>query len=221
MSPILLRPVREQLEHDRIVRLLQAKWKRKYQVGMNPGAETAAVVGTGASALYPDLVLTAPGGRKPEILIEVETAESVNKMEAMFEWGRFAQERAAFHLYVPVGSVDSARRLCLNNSILVDEIWTFDAIGDQTRFTQVFKAPPTRSHARHAAEHKAPAKAAKKAAKKAPVKAAKKAPVKVAPARPSARAPKKASAPAKAKTARARTAASRSRAAAPAKGKHR
>jgi len=30
VSPILVRPVREQLEHDRIIRQLQTKFKRKH-----------------------------------------------------------------------------------------------------------------------------------------------------------------------------------------------
>ena len=42
MSPILVRPVREQLEHDRLIRLLHAKFRRKYEAGMNPGDEQNA-----------------------------------------------------------------------------------------------------------------------------------------------------------------------------------
>ena len=42
MSPILVRPVREQLEHDRIIRLLHGKSRRKYDAGINPGAEQNA-----------------------------------------------------------------------------------------------------------------------------------------------------------------------------------
>ncbi len=57
MSPILVRPVREQLEHDRVIRLLQAKYKRKFEVGINPGNVQAAPIGAGPSAWYPDLVL--------------------------------------------------------------------------------------------------------------------------------------------------------------------
>jgi hypothetical protein len=59
VSPILVRPVREQLEHDRIIRLLQAKAKRKFDAGMNVGAERSAPAGTGPSAIYPDLVLSS------------------------------------------------------------------------------------------------------------------------------------------------------------------
>ena len=47
LSPILVRPVREQLEHDRVIRLLQAKYKRKFEVAINPGNEQNAPVGNG------------------------------------------------------------------------------------------------------------------------------------------------------------------------------
>jgi len=161
VSPILLRPVREQLEHDRVIRLLQARWKRRYQVGINPGAETNAPIGSGNAMVYPDVVLTAPGARKPEVVIEVETGESVNRMEALFEWARLAQERAAFHLFVPSGSVEVARRLCQDNNIQVSEIWTFHHIGEQTRFAQVFRAP-TAHESRRSAESRAGAGASGK-----------------------------------------------------------
>ena len=142
MTPILVRPVREQLEHDRVIRLLQARWRRRYQVGINPGIEQNISVGTGDAIVYPDVVLMPPGrGRRPKVVIEVETAESVNSLEALAQWARFAQERAAFHLYVPSGSVDAARRFCDDNGIAVDEIWTFHSIGDQVRFTMVYRAP--------------------------------------------------------------------------------
>ena len=57
MSPILVRPVREQLEHDRVIRLLQAKSRRRYDVDINPGSEQNTPVAGGPSPLYPDLVL--------------------------------------------------------------------------------------------------------------------------------------------------------------------
>ena len=57
MSPILVRPVREQLEHDRLIRLLQTKLRRKYEVAINPGTEQNTPVGNGPTAVFPDLVL--------------------------------------------------------------------------------------------------------------------------------------------------------------------
>ena len=83
MSPILVRPVREQLEHDRLIRLLHAKFRRKYEAGMNPGNEQNTPVGTGTSALFPDLVLMTPDrGHRLQTVVEVETGESVNHLEA-------------------------------------------------------------------------------------------------------------------------------------------
>ena len=148
MTPILVRPVREQLEHDRVIRLLQARWRRRFQVGINPGIEQNVAVGAGDAVVYPDVVLIPLGrGRRPRVVIEVETAESVNSLEALSQWARLAQERAAFHLYVPSGSVDAARRFCEDNSIAIDEIWTFHSIGEQMRFTMVYRAPASSTSA--------------------------------------------------------------------------
>ena len=146
MSPILVRPVREQLEHDRIIRLLQTKFKRKYEAGINPGAEQTVPAPVGTMMLFPDVVLQSPDrGRKLQGIIEVETGESVNHLEALAEWAHYSKARAPFHLYVPGGMVDVARRLCDDNQIYVSEIWSYHTVGDQVRFTLVFRnkeAPP-------------------------------------------------------------------------------
>ena len=146
MSPILVRPVREQLEHDRVIRQLQAKFRRKYEAAINPGAEQNTAVAGAAGPMYPDVVLLSQDrGHKLQGVIEVETGESVNHLEALAEWAHFSKARAAFHLYVPAGMVDVARRLCEDNHIYVSEIWSYHAVGDQVRFTMVFRnkeAPP-------------------------------------------------------------------------------
>jgi hypothetical protein len=140
--PILVRPVREQLEHDRVIRLLQAKYKRKFDVGMNPGTEQTAPVGVGTSAVYPDLVLqSAERSKKLLGIVEVETGESVNNLEAMSQWVAFGRLRAPFHLYVPSSMIDVARRLCQDLQIPVAEVWTYHPVGDQMRFTLVQRVP--------------------------------------------------------------------------------
>ena len=73
--------------------------------------------------------------------VEVETGESVNHLEAMAQWAHLGRARAPFHLYVPAGSVDIARRLAAENQVNVAEIWSYHTIGDQTRFTLVHRAP--------------------------------------------------------------------------------
>ena len=187
MSPILVRPVREQLEHDRLIRLLHAKFRRKYEAAMNPGTEQNAAVGTGPTALYPDLLLMSQDrGHKLQVVVEVETGESVNHLEALAQWAHYARTRAAFHLYVPAGMVDVARRLSEDNQIYVSEIWSYHIVGDQPRFTLVHRnreAPtpvPRPKPAPRPVAPKAPAPAPvkKPAAKAKPKKAAKAKPAK-------------------------------------------
>ena len=60
MSPILVRPVREQLEHDRIIHQLQAKFRRKYEAGINPGAEQNAPVPRDGAVTIEDDPTVAP-----------------------------------------------------------------------------------------------------------------------------------------------------------------
>ena len=166
MSPILVRPVREQLEHDRVIRLLQAKYKRKFEVAINPGNEQAAPVGPTEAPWFPDLVLLASERtRKLVGVVEVETAESVNNLEAMSQWKTFSSLNVQFHLYVPVSAVDSARRLCADHNITTTEVWAYHAIGDQIRFTPVQRAPQAvDGKGRPAAETREPAAAASKPA---------------------------------------------------------
>lgn len=143
MSPILVRPVREQLEHDRVIRLLQAKYKRKFDVAINPGNQQTAPVGQTQSPWYPDLVLYANERTKKLVgVVEVETAESVNHLEAMSQWVAFGKLKVDFHLYVPVSAVDSARRLCSDLQIPLSEVWAYSALGDQIRFTPVHRTTP-------------------------------------------------------------------------------
>jgi hypothetical protein len=150
VSPILVRPVREQLEHDRMIRLLQVRLKRRHDVTVNIGENQTVPVKIGQVQIYPDLLLTSTDrGRRLMGTVEVETAESVNHLEAMAQWAHLGRARAPFHLYVPAGSVDIAKRLAIENHVNVAEIWSFHTIGDQTRFTLVHRAPvPERRPAR-------------------------------------------------------------------------
>jgi hypothetical protein len=151
VSPILVRPVREQLEHDRIIRLLQVKLKRRHDVAANVGEEQTAAVKVGAGQVFPDLVLTSQDrGRRVEAIVEVETGESVNHLEAMAQWAHFGRLKPAFHLYVPAATVDIARRLLSENQAHVAELWSYHTIGDQTRFTLVERAATRGSEASRA-----------------------------------------------------------------------
>ena len=156
MSPILVRPVREQLEHDRVIRLLQVRLKRKGDIVANIGDSQTVPVRVGQVQIFPDLVVTSTD-RTHKLLetVEVETAESVNHLEAMAQWAHLGRVRAPFHLYVPAGSVEIARRLAAENDVNVAEMWSFHTIGDQTRFTLVHRSAADGS--RPAAEPRAAA----------------------------------------------------------------
>lgn len=177
MSPILVRPVREQLEHDRLIRLLQVKLRRKYDAGINPGNEQNVPVGAGPGAVYPDLVLwSLEKGHRLQGVVEVETGESVNHLEALAQWTHLSKLRTAFHLYVPAAMVEVARRLCDDNHVVANEIWSYHTVGDQVRFTLVHRSresAPGRA-AVESPKGAADAKAAKKTDKPAPKPAAKK-----------------------------------------------
>jgi hypothetical protein len=148
VSPILVRPVREQLEHDRVIRLLQARWRRRFDAAINVGDERTAPVKIGQTVMFPDLVLTSTErGHQLMGLVEVETGESVNHLEAMAQWAHFSRARAPFYLVIPAGAVDIARRLCADHQVQVGEIWTYHSIGSQMRFTTVYRSPAAREPA--------------------------------------------------------------------------
>jgi hypothetical protein len=193
LSPILVRPVREQLEHDRIIRLLHAKFRRKYEAGMNPGIEQNIPVGTGPTALFPDLVLLSQDrGHKLQVIVEIETGESVNHLEALAQWAHYGRVRAAFHLYVPAAMVDVARRLTEDNQIHVAEIWSYHVVGDEPRFTLVHRSREPISAAARARPVVKPApKSSNGSPTPAPVRAAKPVAVKAPPKPVAAKAPSK------------------------------
>jgi hypothetical protein len=175
VSPIFVRPVREQLEHDRLIRFLQPRYKRKFDVAINPGDEQLAPVKIGAATFHPDLVLTT--GKKLGGLVEVESSESVNNLEALAQWVHFSRARVPFHLYVPVQVYDAARRLCEANQVRVSELWTYRPVAEGFDLVRVFHDPS------------ATAPAPKKAAPPAKKPAAK--PAKKSPAKPKSKKPAK------------------------------
>jgi hypothetical protein len=129
VSPILIRPVREQLEHDRLIRFLQTKYQKKYEVVANVGDSQMGPVKLSRPApFFPDLVLLTGG--KISGLVEVETGESTNNLEALAQWQHFGRARVPFSLYVPVPSFDAAQRFCSAYQISVTEIWTYRSLYD-------------------------------------------------------------------------------------------
>ena len=143
LSPILVRPVREQLEHDRVIRLLQPRYKRRFTVGINPGIEQTFPVGTA-----PDAPVSRPGadvagdgqeaggrrrGRDRRVGESARGDGPVGAASAACRWSSSST--------CPSGVAPVARRLCGDHGIGVTEIWTYHTVGDQVRFAQVHRAP--------------------------------------------------------------------------------
>ena len=193
LSPIFVRPVREQLEHDRLIRFLQAKYKRKFDAAANVGDERLAPVKIGNGTFFPDLVLTA--GKKLAGLVEVESGESVNNLEALAQWTHFSRARVPFHLYVPVPGFDAARRLCAATGARPAEIWTYRATHDGFDLVRSFQDPAAAaakpidiaSPAKPAAAEKKPGKKVAAAKKPKPAAKAKRPAAKAKPSGKSAR----------------------------------
>jgi hypothetical protein len=198
VSPILTRPVREQLEHDRVIRQLQARYKRKNEVVINPGNEQNQSVTVGELIVFPDLLLFSEGGRRLLGTVEVETGESVNAIEARAEWGVYSKLKVPLHLYVPPACVDAVKRICAEYQILVSELWTYTSSFDQVRFNMVHRAAdapvirmgnstPERAKPAKPEPKAAPVKAKPAVKAKAPVKPAVKAKPKPAAKKPAAK----------------------------------
>ena len=171
MSPILVRPIREQLAHDRVIRLLETRWRRRYEVGVNVTGKPASPLRFGARCLFPDLVMKTTdrvrGIRRLHRVVEVETNEAVNELEAMAQWAPFARIRAPFHLYVPPIAAEATLRLCEKNRIAFDEIWIYRMVGSEVRFELTHRAKQSRAReGRSAASPKVKAKTKAAASRK-------------------------------------------------------
>ena len=210
MSPILTRPVREQLEHDRVIRQLQARYKRKNEVVINPGNEQNQSVTVGELVVFPDLLLFAEAAAGCWGPWKSRRASRSTRIEARAEWGVYSKLKVPLHLYVPPACVDAVKRICAEYQILVSEFWTYTSSFDQVRFTMVHRSPEAPKPApgpipkvaakpKPAVQAKAVAKPEPKVAKPAVGKAP---PVKAAPVKPTikpvVKAVTKAVAPAKA-----------------------
>lgn len=139
MSPIYIRPAREQAEHDRLILFLEAQYGTKLDVLINKGDARDYALKIGPGTFFPDLILQQAG--KLAAVIEIETGESTNNLEALAQWVHFGKAKAPFHLYVPVLAYDAARRFCELNQVTVTEIWTYRPLMEGFDLVRVFHDP--------------------------------------------------------------------------------
>jgi len=126
----------EQAEHDRAVLLIaqQRFPQTTCHVTTNCGTEQnyglPYVTCDGARRLlYPDIVaVMAPDGEVVAVG-EVETAGTVTEAHSG-QWRRFAQHSEACYLFVPVASVEDAKRLAEDIENLQLRAYSFDRCGN-------------------------------------------------------------------------------------------
>lgn len=139
MSPIYVRPEREQAEHDRLIRYLQDTYSRKFEALANPGDERVAPVRLAGTIHFPDIVLA--DDKRLAGVVEIETAASVNNLEAMAKWVPFSRARIPFHLYVPVQGYETALRLIDAFHVRPAEIWTYRSAVEGFDLVRMFADP--------------------------------------------------------------------------------
>ena len=105
MSPILVRPVREQLEHDRIIRLLQTKFRRQVR-GRHQPRRRADLAGrrravAPSSRTWCSRPWSGAAGSRRSSRSKPANRSTISKRSP--QWTHFSRLRAAFHLYVPAG----------------------------------------------------------------------------------------------------------------------
>ena len=142
MSPILVRPVREQLEHDRVIRLLQVKLKRKHEVIANIGEDQSTSVKIGQLQIYPGPRADDRGPRPQADGHRRSGNVGVGQPPGgAVPVGAPRPGAGSLLSICAAGSVDIARRLATENHVHVSEIWSFHTIGDQTHFRLVHRTP--------------------------------------------------------------------------------
>lgn len=96
--------------HEKVINAaIQALNKLDFDIYTNPGTSKNAAI----SDNYPDIILTEKGKKNAKFIIEVETRETVNDVEAEIQWKKYAKEiNATFYLLVPYESRNMAESIC-------------------------------------------------------------------------------------------------------------
>lgn len=103
-----------QSEHDNVI---QAAYngldKTNHDIYINPGQ----IKNTSVAGYYPDIIITNKGETTVKFIIEVETADSINKNEVN-QWQNYSTKiSGTFYLLVPYEYRNIAETLCRQNGI--------------------------------------------------------------------------------------------------------
>ena len=114
---MLNRSYRNQSIHDKVIQVAALNLdRRNHDVYTNPNNERNVWIGDN----YPDIIMSKKGTSTVEFIIEVETADSVNIVEATNQWKKYATEiKASFYILVPLTHKLIAINLCKQVGISV------------------------------------------------------------------------------------------------------
>lgn len=95
--------------HDRVIEKIQKVLNQQnYDIYTNPGQEKNVSIGDN----YPDIIMTEKNKDIVKFILEVETEESINIIEAN-QWKKYSDEiNATFYIVVPEHDLSKAQRLC-------------------------------------------------------------------------------------------------------------
>ncbi|MCF8257565.1 MAG: hypothetical protein K9J06_08435 [Flavobacteriales bacterium] len=102
-----------QNEHDSVIQAAYNNLdKVNHRVYINPNQQK----NTSINGFYPDIIITPASDNTVKFVIEVETSESVNNIEAQ-QWRTYADLGGTFYLLVPFASKTLAELICRQNGI--------------------------------------------------------------------------------------------------------
>jgi hypothetical protein len=114
--------------HDLVIAALAAQYAaRGYTVHTNPNrSKHHAIAGR-----YPDVVVMTKSLRRPRLVIEVETAESVRASEAAKQWSEYDAHYGAWILAVPTHVRRTAKLLLERSDLRGVQLvtWSIDFAG--------------------------------------------------------------------------------------------
>ena len=121
------------MNHDEAVKEIAGWIHRKmgYEVQTNPGQEHNCEV----DETWPDIVGIDKTGEHPTFIGEVETEESVTSEEAK-QWIEYGRSSHFFALFVPMGSCEGAKEICLEVGVSVQALYEYTLISGMLLVTE-------------------------------------------------------------------------------------
>ena len=118
--------------HDHVVNLVAQRWAKSAQskVTVNTGSEKKGRAGFDRNT--PDLVgwKSSPKGTRVEWIAEVETKESLSRLEMRARWQDDAALGVPFYLFVPKGCRARAEQVAVKAGVTLNSIYEYAFVNE-------------------------------------------------------------------------------------------